>query len=157
MSDRTFGRKKVGTSTFSNPSLVSPTTPTLANPVRSFGLPTNNLIQTATKESTNLQQAQSANEESLLLEAIGQRSFGHDISRIPLRRPQAKLTVGEPGDKYEQEADWMANQVMRMVVPDKLNAPSVEPVQDSLKLFNCSTGAYGDTKTSRSISKTANY
>ncbi|MHC5594881.1 MAG: eCIS core domain-containing protein, partial [Nostoc sp.] len=133
MSDRTFGRNKAGTSNFSNPSLVSPTTPTLANPVRSFGLPTNNVIQTATEESTNLQEAQSADEQSLLSEAIPQRSFGHDISRIALRRPQAKLTVGEPGDKYEQEADWVANQVMRMVVPDKLNAQSLEPVEDSLQ------------------------
>ncbi len=133
MSDRTFGWKKAGTSTFSNPSLVSPHTPTLANPTRGFGLPTNNVIQTAAEESINQQQAQSADEQSLLSEAIGQRSFSHDISRISLHRPQAKLTVGEPGDKYEQEADWMANQVMRMVVPDKLNAPSVQPVQDFLQ------------------------
>ncbi len=133
MSDRTFGWKKAGTSTFLNPSLVSPHTPTLANPTRGFGLPTNNVIQTAAEESINQQQAQSADEQSLLSEAIQQRSFSHDISRISLHRPQAKLTVGEPGDKYEQEADWMANQVMRMVVPEKLNAPSVQPVQDFLQ------------------------
>ncbi|MEH2064826.1 MAG: DUF4157 domain-containing protein [Nostoc sp.] len=118
---RTFGRNKAGTSNFSNPSLVSPTTPTLANPVRSFGSPTNNVIQTATEESTNLQEAQSADEQSLLSETIPQRSFGHDISRMALRRPQAKLTVGEPGDKYEQEADWVANQVMRMTYPPTPN------------------------------------
>ncbi|MBD2514291.1 hypothetical protein H6G93_04585 [Nostoc sp. FACHB-973] len=129
----TFGRKKAGTSTFSNPSLVSPHTPTLANPTGGFSLPTNNLIQTATEQSTNLKEAQSADEQSLLSEAVEQRSFSHDISRIALRRPQAKLTVGEPGDKYEQEADWMANQVMRMVVPHKLNTPTVQPVQDSLR------------------------
>ena len=130
---RTFGRKKAGTSTFSNPSLVSPTTPTLANPTRGFGLPTNNIIQAQTSESTDLQEAQAADESSKLLQALEQRSFGHDISRIALRRPQAKLTVGEPGDKYEQEADWMANQVMRMVVPDKPNADSVQPVEDTLQ------------------------
>jgi hypothetical protein len=50
----------------------------------------------------------------LLSQTIKQASFGHDISRISLRRPQAKLTVGEPGDKYEQEADRVANQVMSM-------------------------------------------
>ena len=33
----------------------------------------------------------------------------HDISSIALRRPQTKLTVGEPGDRYEQEADRVAN------------------------------------------------
>jgi hypothetical protein len=64
MSDvSTFERKKAGTSTFSNPSLVSPTTPTLANPVRSFGLSTNNAsIQRLTEESSNHQEAQSADE-----------------------------------------------------------------------------------------------
>ncbi|MBD2517856.1 hypothetical protein H6G93_23330 [Nostoc sp. FACHB-973] len=129
MNNYTFGRKKAGTS-FSNPSLVSPNTPTLANPIRGFGLPTNN-IQTATSESNNLEETQVADGESL--KTIEQPSFGHDISRIALRRPQAKLTVGEPGDKYEQEADWMANQVMPMVVPDKLNAASVKPVQNSLQ------------------------
>ncbi|WP_223280238.1 DUF4157 domain-containing protein [Nostoc sp. PA-18-2419] len=36
----------------------------------------------------------------------------HDISRIPLRRPQTKLTVNQPGDIYEQEADTVAQQVM---------------------------------------------
>ena len=189
MSDFTFGRKKAGTSNFSSPSLVSPHTPTLANPVRGFGLPTNNVIQTQTAESaeqqaaqaaderskllraleqpsfghhisryalrrpqaelmmaepgdkyemeapesTEQQQAQPAAEKSLLLQALEQPSFGHHISRIALRRPQAKLTVGEPGDKYEQEADWMANQVMRMVVPDKPNTDSVQPVEDSLQ------------------------
>lgn len=132
MREQRFGPKKAGTSSFSNPSLVSPHTPTLANPVRSFGLSTNNFIQTQTAESTNQQQAQSAGEDSLLSPTIEQRSFGHDISRIAVCRPQAKLTVGEPGDKYEQEADWMANQVMRMVVPDKLNTPRVQPVPDSL-------------------------
>ncbi|MEH2237848.1 eCIS core domain-containing protein [Nostoc sp.] len=147
---RTFGRKKASTSNFSNPSLVSPTTPTLANPFRGFGLPTNNVIQTATKESTNLQEPQPADEQSLLSEAIQQRSFGHDISRISLHRPQAKLTVGEPGDKYEQEADWVANQVMRMVVPDKLKAQSVQPVQDLLqpKCADCEEEDKVQTKSS---------
>ncbi|MEH1886507.1 eCIS core domain-containing protein [Nostoc sp.] len=96
---RTFGQKKAATSTFSNPSLVSATTPTLANPVRGFGLPTNNVIQTVTDELINLQEVQTA---------------GHNISSIALRRPQTKLTVGAPNDMYEQEADRVADQVMSM-------------------------------------------
>jgi hypothetical protein len=88
--------------------------------VRSFGLPTNNVIQIATEESTNLKETQAADEQSLLSEAIKQWSFGNNISRISLRRPQAKLAIEEPGDKYEQEADWMVNQVMRMVVIDEM-------------------------------------
>ncbi len=37
----------------------------------------------------------------------------HDISRICLR-PQARLTVSQPGDFYEQEADRVAQKVMTM-------------------------------------------
>jgi len=45
MSDRTFARKKTATSDFSHSSLVSSTTPTLANPTGGFGLTNNNVIQ----------------------------------------------------------------------------------------------------------------
>ena len=40
--------------------------------------------------------------------------LGHAFSQISPVRPQAKLTVNQPGDTYEQEADAVANQVMRM-------------------------------------------
>ncbi|WP_392532148.1 DUF4157 domain-containing protein [Nostoc sp. C117] len=40
------------------------------------------------------------------------KSLVHDISRIPLHRPQTKLTVNQPGDIYEQEADTVAKEVM---------------------------------------------
>ena len=44
--------------------------------------------------------------------------FGHDFSRIPIHpsqtvAPQTKLKVNQPGDMYEQEADQVAEQVMR--------------------------------------------
>jgi hypothetical protein len=114
MSDRTFARKKTATSDFSQPSLVSSTTPTLANPTRGFGLTNNNVIQKATDVSTEQQEVQSADNGSLEQLTIQEKPLSHDISRISFRRPQAKLTVGEPGDQYEQEADWMANRVMTM-------------------------------------------
>ncbi|MEH2124217.1 eCIS core domain-containing protein [Nostoc sp.] len=41
------------------------------------------------------------------------KPLGHDISRISLRRPQTKLTVNQPGDIYEQEADSVAQLVMQ--------------------------------------------
>ena len=107
MSDRTFVRKKATASDFSEATLVSPSTPTLANPVRGFGLPTNSEL------STQQQEIQSADEQDLE-QLIQKKPLGHDISRISFRRPQAKLTVGEPGDKYEQEADIMARRVMAM-------------------------------------------
>jgi Domain of unknown function (DUF4157)/Annexin len=56
----------------------------------------------------------------------------HDISRISLR-PQAKLTVGQPGDIYEQEADNVAEQVMRMTVPETLEFSSAQTAQNSLQ------------------------
>jgi len=45
----------------------------------------------------------------------------HDFSRIPIHPSpvaiQTKLTVNTPGDQYEQEADQVAEQVMRMPEP----------------------------------------
>jgi outer membrane protein OmpA-like peptidoglycan-associated protein len=43
---------------------------------------------------------------------------GHDFSRIPVHPPsaaaiQAKLAINNPGDSYEQEADRLAEQVLR--------------------------------------------
>ncbi len=40
-----------------------------------------------------------------------QRGFSAEAQRYPI---QAKLKIGQPGDKYEQEADRVAEQVMRM-------------------------------------------
>src|SRR5215210_3751444 len=48
--------------------------------------------------------------------------FEHNFSRIPLHPPaagaiQAKLAINEPGDSDEQEADHVAEQVMRTPEP----------------------------------------
>ena len=52
--------------------------------------------------------------------------FGHDFSRISTHSPvggavQTKLAINKPGDEYEQEADRVSEQVMRM--PDPKAAP----------------------------------
>ncbi|MHC4402272.1 MAG: hypothetical protein ACYTG0_21615, partial [Planctomycetota bacterium] len=45
-------------------------------------------------------------------------TLGHSFSQIAVHPPiQAKLTVGAPNDKYEQEADRVADTVMRMPDP----------------------------------------
>jgi hypothetical protein len=49
--------------------------------------------------------------------------LGHNFSRIPIHSPtaekiQTKLPINKPGDHYEQEADSVADQVMRMSEPD---------------------------------------
>jgi len=48
--------------------------------------------------------------------------FGHDFSQIPLHPPaagaiQTKLAISKPGDEYEQEADRISEQVIRMPEP----------------------------------------
>lgn len=67
-------------------------------------------------------------------------SKGSNFANIPISRPdapsqqaiqetptpvQAKLTIGEPGDKYEREADAIANKVMSMsvVAPLQMGTP----------------------------------
>ena len=48
--------------------------------------------------------------------------FRHDFSQIPIHPPaagalQTKLAINKPGDEYEQEADRISEQVMRMPEP----------------------------------------
>jgi hypothetical protein len=55
-----------------------------------------------------------------------QHSYGNQaVQRLVSRRAvQAKLTVGPAGDHYEQEADRVADQVMRMLTPRPASRPS---------------------------------
>ncbi|WP_202985808.1 DUF4157 domain-containing protein [Nostoc sp. UIC 10630] len=85
-------RKKQTTTGFSIPSLKHPT--------RGFGLESSAISRQAIPEVQPLH-----------------KPVTHDISRIPLRT-QAKLSISQPGDIYEQEADSVAQQVMqRMAQP----------------------------------------
>jgi hypothetical protein len=53
------------------------------------------------------------------------------ISPLAMRTPlvQPKLTVNPPGDRYEQEADEMADQVMRMPEPKPTAESVADPIQ----------------------------
>src|ERR1017187_7522081 len=51
-----------------------------------------------------------------LQSSIGNRAMLHSISPTS-PRIQTKLTVNQPGDRYEQEADQIADRVMRMSIP----------------------------------------
>ena len=66
--------------------------------------------------------------------------FGGACHACPV---QAKLTINEPGDKYEQEADRVADQVMRMPEPpmqrqvgpeeeDEEQTPQAKPLADQI-------------------------
>lgn len=61
-------------------------------------------------------------------------NFGHDFSQIkvsPGRIPtiQTKLAIAQPNDKYEQEADRVADQLMRMPEPDSVASRITHPGQ----------------------------
>ncbi|MEH2240500.1 eCIS core domain-containing protein [Nostoc sp.] len=92
-------RQKKTTTGFSIPSLKHPT--------RGFGLESSAISRQAIPEIQPLH-----------------KPVTHDISRIPLRS-QAKLSISQPGDIYEQEADSVAQQVMqRMAQP--VNRQSIQ-------------------------------
>ena len=87
-------------------------------------------------------------EEELQMKSLGTSSqivnevqsptkpLGHDISRISLRRPQTKLTVNQPGDIYEQEADSIAQLVMqRMSEPvQSIQREALPEEEDQLQM-----------------------
>ena len=78
----------------------------------------------------------------LLQRTIGNQAVGRLIRSGAL---QAKLRIGQPGDIYEQEADRMAEQVMRMAEPEVLKEkkPS-NPVRNNRiqrKCQGCNKGA----------------
>jgi hypothetical protein len=63
-----------------------------------------------------------AEEPDVGLTAVASPRFGHDFSQIPIHPPaagpiQTKLAINKPGDEYEQEADCVSEQVMRMPEP----------------------------------------
>ena len=60
-----------------------------------------------------------ATEHEVGLTGMASPRFGHDLSRIPLYPPaagaiQTKLAINKLGDEYEQEADRVSEQVMRI-------------------------------------------
>jgi hypothetical protein len=62
--------------------------------------------------------------------------FSHNFANIPISRPevlphqlvQTKLTIGKPGDKYEQEADRVAAQVV-----NQINAPVSQQAEKNVQ------------------------
>ncbi|MFN6564597.1 MAG: DUF4157 domain-containing protein [Nostoc sp. ChiSLP01] len=136
----TLQHKKSTASDSTNSSLASPNIPTLANPIRSFGSQINTAPETLAERSADFAQTQPEQDQLLQAkpEAVKRSPLTHDISRISLHRPQAKLTVGEPDDQYEQQANTVADRVMRMVIPEPKSdrggiglqdAPTQEEVQ----------------------------
>jgi Domain of unknown function (DUF4157) len=62
------------------------------------------------------------NDRKAVSDTAASDRFGHDFSRIPLHakssvKIQSKLAINAPGDIYEEEADRVSEQVMRMPEP----------------------------------------
>jgi hypothetical protein len=68
-----------------------------------------------------------AEEPKVRLASTASPHFGHDFSRIQIHPPaagaiQTKLAINKPGDEYEQEADYLADRVMRLPEPQQQRA-----------------------------------
>lgn len=64
---------------------------------------------------------------------------------------QPKLTINQPGDKYEREADRVAEQVMRMSEPHLQRQPDVEHEDDELIQTKPLVQRKGDNQTTGEI------
>lgn len=63
------------------------------------------------------------------------RTFSIQDPNGPRRQPiQPKLTIGAPGDKYEQEADRVASQVVQQIHAPQTNAPLQRDALEANKL-----------------------
>ena len=81
------------------------------------------LQRTIGNQAVQRLQQSNAEERNNTLTGTISPHFGHDFSRIPIHPPaagaiQTKLAINKPGDKYEQEADRVADKVMRMPEPN---------------------------------------
>ncbi|MEH2198733.1 hypothetical protein, partial [Nostoc sp.] len=99
-------RERVGQPKKATPASFS--IPALKQPTRGFGLESSGASSQAANEVRSLN-----------------KPLMHDISRISLR-PQTKLTVNQPGDVYEQEADRVAQQVMQTMDGSAIGKQSVQ-------------------------------
>lgn len=102
----------------------------------SFDFQTEKSILPAAFTSSNLEQRSpetKAPTSGKLQTQLEQSSIGHSLGNIAISASQAgvqpKLTIGQPGDKYEQEADNVAEQVMSMPAPVQRQENGEEEVQ----------------------------
>lgn len=90
------------------------------------------LVTSSTILQPSREQTRESEQEGSLSDAIAEgpnvheSSFHTEFTRVPVSSNsmpfvQPKLVIGQPGDKYEQEADRVADQVMQM--PDSVAAP----------------------------------
>ncbi len=79
-------------------------------------------VMSQTRETESSQSMDSPVDRILFL----QRTIGNQAVQRMMKSGviQAKLKIGQPNDKYEQEADRVADQVLRMPDPRLQRAPT---------------------------------
>jgi len=117
---RTFAEKPKANQQATSPKTAVPARPHLGHnhEVNSFL----HLQRTIGNQGVQRLLQSNAEERNTILTGTTSPHFGHDFSRIPIHPPaagaiQTKLAINTPGDDYEQEADRVADQVMRMPRP----------------------------------------
>lgn len=96
---------------------------------------------TLQRKSFAIEQHQQKGEETSSTPLLSQRDkaarVGHHLSQIEISPSaatvQTKLTIGQPGDRYEQEADQVAQQVMTMPEPQILQRESIPAQEEELQ------------------------
>ncbi len=76
-------------------------------------------IQTKINESVQRQEEEEGPIQAKMDESIQLQSDDEKKEREELNLVQTKLRIGQPGDKYEQEADHVAEQITQMSEPHK--------------------------------------
>ncbi|MBD2080954.1 DUF4157 domain-containing protein [Leptolyngbya sp. FACHB-17] len=99
-----------------------------ANPQKTDSLSVSGLLQRSSTRSI-------AAEHDQNFQPLSTSSFRRNFSQVPARPPvfQPKLQVGQPGDRYEQEADRAADRVMQSSSPvpaiGRLQLSATAPLQ----------------------------
>ncbi|HBL15024.1 MAG TPA: hypothetical protein DD379_27240, partial [Cyanobacteria bacterium UBA11162] len=92
---------------------------------RQAELPETNLLQTRPVSPPHQASSQQQEMPDLQTQLESAERLGYNAANIPVSAPtiappiQAKLTIGQPNDQYEQEADSVAAQVV-----EQINSPT---------------------------------
>lgn len=107
------------------------------------------LQRTIGNQAVQLLLQRHADERNTVLTGTTSPGFGHDFGRIPVSAGpiHTKLAINKPGDEYEQEADRVADRVMRMSKPKFQRVSS--PPEVSRKCASCEEEEKKELQTKR--------
>ncbi|MCW6036064.1 pentapeptide repeat-containing protein [Spirulina subsalsa FACHB-351] len=101
--------------------------------------PTHQASQTHFNPSSSVAvQSKPETQPSVAVQMSRAAQFGHSVTGVPV---QAQLVIGEPGDKYEKEADTVAAQAVRM---KPQNTPIQRQTQPDMNISRADMGDMAD-------------